>query len=136
MQEKFILPVFFSFSYDKNLELKGSNSFKKGHFWLCTTQKYLTITLFSEKGHFLSIITKCSIRLPDADFFWIITWYHCYKVAHYIILYPAHCKVASAVKTWRGCLKRQVSARSYCLHFPLQPCGGGQYCRSYWPYEN
>ena len=58
-----------------NLEFRGNiwNLKKKGHFWQCVTQKYIKITPFSEKkGTFLSNITKGSIQLPDADFFWII----------------------------------------------------------------
>ena len=36
------------------------------------TQIYLKIILFWEKGTFLSNITRDSVRLLDADFFWII----------------------------------------------------------------
>ena len=31
-------------------------------------------TTFGKKGNFLSNITKGSVRLPDADFFWVIPW--------------------------------------------------------------
>ena len=50
----------------------ASGIFEKGHFGCSFTLKYLKITLFLEKGIFLSNITVDSICLPDADFFWII----------------------------------------------------------------
>ena len=51
----------------------ASGIFKKGHLWHSLTQKCLKITLFLEKrALFLSNITRGSVQLPDADFFWII----------------------------------------------------------------
>ena len=50
----------------------ASGIFKKRHFWCSFTQKYLKITQFWKKDTFLSNITWGSVRLPDADFFWII----------------------------------------------------------------
>ena len=46
--------------------------FKKEHFWHSFTQKYLKITLFLEKGTLLSNNLRGSIRLPDANSFWIV----------------------------------------------------------------
>ena len=42
--------------------------FKKVHFWLSFTQKYLN-TIFGKKGTFLSNTTWGSIWLPDTDLF-------------------------------------------------------------------
>ena len=50
------------------------NSTKNNYLHLIyNIQKYL-ITLFLEKGHFLSNITKGSVFILDQKRFWIILW--------------------------------------------------------------
>ena len=80
-EQQSCISVFIAYPNSVQFRISGqrSKSSKKGTFTnfsqkcLAITQTRFKITLIlAKKGRFLSNVTNGSVRLPDADFFWII----------------------------------------------------------------
>ena len=93
-----------------NLEFQGSVwNLKKGTFYEFLPRNALKQYYVWQKGHFLSNITKGSIRLPDADFFWIIPWSLLFLCDFFDVLRVNNCfkPVISSVFTVASRLKSE-----------------------------